>query len=101
MPPPPFTAPQPPLSGFAGLAPAFTVRAVHEHDSGDVPTARGLFATFAASVGLNAGAGADVARLPTASTCFNLLKLPVYHSRAHLKERLLYAIRSNAGFELS
>ena len=68
--------------------------------------------------------GKDVDRLPSASTCFNLLKLPNYrsvtssrcpcnfvtislyffhsHRRAStLKEKLLYAINAGAGFELS
>ena len=40
-------------------------------------------------------------RLPSASTCFNLLKLPKYDSVEVLKERLLYAVRSKSGFELS
>lgn len=43
----------------------------------------------------------EVSRLPTASTCFNLLKLPNYSSRSALKEKLRYAINSHAGFELS
>jgi len=41
------------------------------------------------------------ARLPTSSTCFNLLKLPPFSSKAVLKEKLRYAIMSNTGFELS
>lgn len=41
------------------------------------------------------------AKLPTAATCMNLLKLPKYDSVEMLKEKLLYAIRSNSGFELS
>ena len=40
-------------------------------------------------------------RLPTSSTCFNLLKLPDYNKRNILKDKLLQAITSNAGFELS
>lgn len=42
-----------------------------------------------------------VNRLPTSSTCFNLLKLPNYQKRSNLKEKLRYAIHSNTGFELS
>ncbi len=42
-----------------------------------------------------------VAKLPTAATCMNLLKLPKYDSAEMLREKLLYAIRSNSGFELS
>eukprot|EP00117_Sycon_ciliatum_P043196 scpid2186/ scgid31312/ Ubiquitin-protein ligase E3C len=40
-------------------------------------------------------------RLPTASTCMNQLKLPPYEDLATLRDRLLYAITSGAGFELS
>ena len=45
--------------------------------------------------------GKDVDRLPSASTCYNMLKLPNYRRASTLKEKLLYAITSNAGFELS
>ena len=40
-------------------------------------------------------------RLPSAATCMNLLKLPRYESEQVLRDKLLYAIRSNSGFELS
>lgn len=40
-------------------------------------------------------------RLPSAATCMNLLKLPFYPTKQMLQEKLLYAIRSNSGFELS
>jgi len=40
-------------------------------------------------------------RLPTASTCMNLLKMPVFKDYETLKTKLLYAIQSGAGFELS
>jgi len=46
-------------------------------------------------------AGPDVTRLPSASTCFNVLKLPNYKRGATLKGRLKYAVESGAGFELS
>jgi ubiquitin-protein ligase E3 C len=46
-------------------------------------------------------AGSDVERLPTASTCVNLLKLPNYKNKKQLKEKLLYSINSKAGFDLS
>ncbi|XP_049849242.1 ubiquitin-protein ligase E3B-like [Schistocerca gregaria] len=39
--------------------------------------------------------------LPTANTCFNMLKLPPYNSKRQLREKLLYAITSGARFELS
>ena len=42
-----------------------------------------------------------VTRLPTASTCFNLLKLPNYQKKRTLKEKLRLAIQCNTGFELS
>lgn len=40
-------------------------------------------------------------RLPTSSTCMNLLKLPNYKDRSLLKEKLLAAVESGAGFELT
>jgi hypothetical protein len=40
-------------------------------------------------------------RLPTSQTCMNLLKLPNYADRQLLKEKLLAAIDSGAGFELT
>ncbi|ESP01317.1 hypothetical protein LOTGIDRAFT_111732 [Lottia gigantea] len=46
-------------------------------------------------------AGTDLDRLPTASTCMNLLKLPHFTDESLLRNKLLYAIESNAGFELS
>jgi ubiquitin-protein ligase E3 C len=46
-------------------------------------------------------AGRDNERLPTASTCVNLLKLPMYTDEGILKTKLLQAINSGAGFDLS
>lgn len=43
----------------------------------------------------------DGQRLPTASTCANLLKLPDYPTFEVLKFKLLQAIRADAGFELA
>ncbi|AES64909.2 putative aminoacyltransferase, E1 ubiquitin-activating enzyme [Medicago truncatula] len=40
-------------------------------------------------------------RLPTAATCMNLLKLPPYRSKDQMESKLLYAINSDAGFDLS
>ncbi|KAI9001958.1 hypothetical protein BC832DRAFT_593809 [Gaertneriomyces semiglobifer] len=64
---------RPPLLGFAELNPPFCLRF----------------------------AGGEVERLPTSSTCVNLLKLPAYQNKNQLREKLLYAIKSGAGFELS
>ncbi|CAJ1941413.1 unnamed protein product [Cylindrotheca closterium] len=41
------------------------------------------------------------AKLPTSQTCFNLLKLPNYKNRDLLKKKLIDAIESGAGFELT
>jgi hypothetical protein len=38
-------------------------------------------------------------RLPTASTCFNTLRLPAYASEAALGERLRAALANSAGFD--
>lgn len=45
--------------------------------------------------------GEDPERLPTASTCVNLLKLPRYSTYEQCRQKLLYAIQSEAGFDLS
>ncbi|XP_071542676.1 ubiquitin-protein ligase E3C [Panulirus ornatus] len=63
---------RPPLLGFKELQPAFCIQPSGSED-----------------------------RLPTASTCMNLLKLPEYRNELTLKEKLLYAITSGSGFELS
>jgi len=73
-----------PLGGFKHLEPAFTIARV---DCG---------ASMWARVG-----GADVRTLPSASTCFNMLKLPNYRRASTLREKLLYAASANCGFDLS
>ncbi|KAH9054061.1 HECT-domain-containing protein [Lactarius deliciosus] len=64
---------RPPLLGFSGLVPKFCIR----------------------------DAGGDENRLPTSSTCVNLLKLPRYQSERVLRRKLLQAVFSGAGFDLS
>ena len=66
---------RPPPLGFGSLNPPLTIQRVGILRDGD--------------------------RLPTASTCFNILKLPTYSSEKILRQRLIYAIESGAGFELS
>ncbi len=51
-----------------------------------------------------AGSALDAAaqqRLPTSATCMNLLKLPPYRSASLIHDKLLFAIRNAAGFDLS
>ena len=67
------STPRAPLLGFGNLNPRFSIR-----DS-----------------------GGDQTRLPSTSTCVNLLKLPIYRDEKTLKERLLYSVNSGAGFNLS
>ena len=67
------STPRGPLLGFGSLNPRFSIR-----DS-----------------------GRDEQRLPTASTCVNLLKLPMYKSEKVLREKLLTVVRLGAGFDLS
>jgi len=88
---------KPPLLGFANLEPPFSIRCVEVSDDLDLgdtvgSVLRGFFAIRRSD---------PVDRLPTSSTCFNLLKLPNYQRRSTLREKLRYAIRSNPGFELS
>ncbi|KAM2242414.1 hypothetical protein ACFX1S_009374 [Malus domestica] len=73
-----------PLLGFKHLQPTFTIHKV----ACDIP----FWDTMR---------GHDVERLPSASTCYNTLKLPTYKRPSTLRDKLLYAISSNAGFELS
>jgi ubiquitin-protein ligase E3 C len=65
---------RPPSLGFANLNPMFTIQKVDCNDD---------------------------SRLPTASTCFNILKLPVYTSEDILKAKILFSIKSGSGFDLS
>ncbi|XP_065178800.1 ubiquitin-protein ligase E3B-like [Sycon ciliatum] len=90
---------KPPVLGFAHLQPPFHIRLVEvgdDQDTGDsvVSVMRGL-------LGIGARARQSRDRLPTASTCFNMLKLPNYSKKTVLRDKLRYAIRANAGFELS
>uniref|UniRef100_A0A6B2LPZ2 HECT-type E3 ubiquitin transferase n=1 Tax=Arcella intermedia TaxID=1963864 RepID=A0A6B2LPZ2_9EUKA len=43
----------------------------------------------------------SIGYMPSATTCVNQFKLPPYEDYQTLKEKLLYAITSNSGFELS
>jgi ubiquitin-protein ligase E3 B len=89
---------KPPLLGFQHLEPPFSIRCVEvgdDEDTGD--TVGSVLRGFLAMKGRRD----PVNRLPTASTCFNLLKLPNYQKRSTLKEKLRYAVMSNTGFELS
>ncbi|XP_064460486.1 ubiquitin-protein ligase E3B-like isoform X2 [Ornithodoros turicata] len=88
---------KPPLLGFAHLEPPFSIRCVEvsdDQDTGDTIASviRGFFTIRKKD---------PVNRLPTSSTCFNLLKLPNYQKKSTLREKLRYAITSNTGFELS
>lgn len=63
---------RPPLLGFKDLFPVFCIQSAGRED-----------------------------RLPTASTCMNLLKLPEIEDIEAMRQKLGYAIDSGAGFELS
>lgn len=66
------SSPRAPLLGFSYLVPGFCIHRAE----GDI-------------------------RLPTASTCMNLLKLPHYKSLDVMRQKLRYALDSHAGFNLS
>jgi len=66
---------RPPPLGFSSLNPPFAIQRI--------------------------GIRKDEDKLPTASTCFNILKLPTYSSERVLRDRLIYVIESGAGFELA
>ncbi|KAK1827684.1 hypothetical protein QBC39DRAFT_167566 [Podospora conica] len=67
------STPRAPLLGFSQLNPPFSIR----------------------------DGGGDDTRLPSASTCVNLLKLPRYSTLEQLRLKLLQAVKSGAGFDLS
>lgn len=64
-----------PLLGFKHLDPPFCIQKVPAGDQGN--------------------------KLPSSSTCVNLLKLPQYKDYETMREKLLYAISAGAGFELT
>ncbi|KAK2076830.1 hypothetical protein QBZ16_005056 [Prototheca wickerhamii] len=72
------SCPRPPLLGFQYLHPPLSIQMSGSEQDKEALT-----------------------RLPTASTCMNLLKLPPYQSTETLREKLRYAIAAGAGFELS
>ncbi|CED85201.1 E3 ubiquitin protein ligase [Phaffia rhodozyma] len=67
------SCPRPPMLGFKELDPLFCIRA----------------------------GASDTTRLPSSATCVNMLKLPPYTDEATLRAKLLTAITSEAGFDLS
>lgn len=67
------STPRAPLLGFGSLTPRFSIR-----DS-----------------------GSDNTRLPSTSTCVNLLKLPRYQTFEVCRTKLLQAVNAGAGFDLS
>ena len=78
------SSPRPPLQGFKHLNPPFVIHRV------------AICWPF-----LGAKSRAGVKRLPSASTCFNMLKLPNYRRLSTLERSVAYAAESRAGFELS
>ncbi|KAL6778575.1 hypothetical protein ACKKBF_B15340 [Auxenochlorella protothecoides x Auxenochlorella symbiontica] len=71
------SCPRPPLLGFKYLQPPLSIQMA------------------------GAATGEALGRLPTASTCMNLLKLPPYTSLEVMLDKLRYAITAGAGFDLS
>uniref|UniRef100_F7A8M5 HECT-type E3 ubiquitin transferase n=1 Tax=Ciona intestinalis TaxID=7719 RepID=F7A8M5_CIOIN len=93
---------RPPLLGFANLQPQFSIRCVEvpdDEDTGD--TVATVLRGFLRLPSRSRRSSSHNHRLPTASTCFNLLKLPNYPSKVVLKDKLKQAIANNTGFELS
>lgn len=68
------SCPRQPLMGFKYMDPPFTISKVE--------------------------APADE-KLPSASTCFNILRLPYYSSEKSMHEKLMLAVKSNSGFEMA
>ncbi|CEG80848.1 hypothetical protein RMATCC62417_15119 [Rhizopus microsporus] len=75
--------PKPPLGGFSYLQPPFTIRMVSLDESGTSDNLSVIKSFLKMSMNKSG-------RLPTSSTCFNLLKLPAYTNKSILKEKLCY-----------
>ena len=90
---------KPPLLGFSHLEPTFSIRCVHSSD--DDQEAEDTVGSLLKNIFTMSKKKNDIKRLPSAATCFNLLKLPNYESKSTLREKLRYVINSGAGFELS
>ena len=86
-----------PMGGFALLRPQFCIARGTLNEGAPRPAPNNTNAM--AVEGTDANSTGQ--RLPTSSTCVNLLKLPPYKDKETLKEKLLYAIRSGAGFDMS
>ncbi|KAE9552855.1 hypothetical protein FO519_003920 [Halicephalobus sp. NKZ332] len=86
-----------PLLGFSYLEPPFSIRCIEVSDDQDQGDTLGSVVRGFLAIKKNK----STVRLPTSSTCFNLLKLPNYSKKSLLLEKLRYAIRAQAGFELS
>ena len=83
-----------PYLGFGAMNPPFTVRLVGLGEGGN-EEGGALSTALMGWLGKKGASGA----LPSASTCFNLLKLPKYASQAIMKDKLLTAITAK-GFHL-
>ncbi|CAI5730593.1 unnamed protein product [Hyaloperonospora brassicae] len=59
------------------------------------------FSKLVPQIGIHQVRVEDDERLPSSATCMNLLKLPAYSNKNSMRRKLVYAIRSNAGFDLS
>jgi len=68
------SCPRSPLLGFASMEPKFCISKMDSDNPNE--------------------------KLPTASTCFNILRLPAYTTEKVLYDKLMYAISANAGFEM-
>merc|ERR1719188_616242 len=64
------SCPRAPLMGFGSLQPAITITKMDTSSPNEM--------------------------LPTASTCFNILRIPPYSSEKLLREKIMYAIHANA-----
>ena len=93
-----------PLLGFQQLTPLFCVQKIPTHDGDSIDELNRRAASaqgFPYPAHGQSYVNAPKPKLPSAGTCMNLLKLPEYSSVEMLREKLLYAIRSQSGFELT
>ena len=84
---------RPPIQGFRNLQPEFKIQPVSTLTENSNPISSTFQSIFSKKPTKDP--------LPSAATCFNTLKLPMYPTKKILKEKLLKCIKEAKGFHLT
>ncbi|XP_065314601.1 ubiquitin-protein ligase E3C-like isoform X2 [Gordionus sp. m RMFG-2023] len=91
---------RPPLMGFRELNPPFNIQKTSSSNSANITPLNNANQSHP-SISQVENIQPSSNTLPTASTCLHLLKLPPSDSKSTMRRKILYAINSMSGFELS